>query len=61
MREVKYVFLFVIGILIATVLFRIADGVNPHQVTLNHVLLGVTCLCWGLLVYLFYKDTNRIQ
>jgi len=61
MREVKYVMMFVVGILVSTILFRIADIVNPNQPTLNHILLGVVCLCWGLLTYLFYKDNNRIQ
>jgi hypothetical protein len=59
MRQIKYVLMFVVGIIAFSALFRIADRVNPHQITLNHILLAVICLCWGMLLALFYTDKTN--
>jgi FtsH-binding integral membrane protein len=59
MRQLRYILMFVVGIVSFATLFRIADKINPHQLTLNHILLAVVCLCWGFLLALFYNDTTN--
>jgi hypothetical protein len=58
MREMKYVLLFIIGILMTHLLFQMADEINPDNIGLNTILELVVCFCYGMLLLLFYYDNG---
>jgi len=58
MRELKYVLMFFVGIVLTHVLFNIADKVNPGDIKLNNILEIVVLFCYTIFLCLIYFDNK---
>jgi len=58
MRELKYVLMFFVGIVLTHVLFNIADKVNPGDIKLNNILEIIVLFAYTIFLCLIYFDNK---